>query len=345
MPLSTSSSSGRAEAVLSRVRWGWTWLLTLGLIVVILGSWEGYWRFRGFTPSITDDWPVWSAIRRAANGDARAVALVGSSRILLGLDPALLEKHMGRSFHMLAIDGSTPIPVLDELSRDEEFIGSVICSIPPLWLAGDLASGEDRTAKWLRKYRRQTLSSRLETGLALLLQQHLVFRYGGLAPEKLWSKWWRSAPVVPPYAPMRADRYRPADYSMVDVRSLRQARVERTEELHDKARMLPQKEFLQRVETIRHSVERIERRGGRVIFVRFPSCGRVQEIEERTVPRRRYWDPFAEKVAAPAIHFADYPSLGDFQCMDGSHLNHEDAAVFTRQLSEIISNKSLLQTH
>jgi len=342
VPSSTSNSSDRARQYFGWWRWSYIWLLIVCLYLGCIGGWEVYWRLRGFTPSITDDWPVWSQIRRQANDHRDALALVGASRILLGLDPAIVEEMTDYSAHMLAIDGSNPIPVLVELSNDPAFIGKVICSIPSLWLAGELKSKGDRTAKWLRKYRKQSLSSKLETRLALTLQGHLVFRYGGLAPRKLWEKWQQGRPVKPPYAPLRADRFRPADYSLIDLESLRAARVERTRELHQQATILDQREFRQRVEIIQKAVRRIEQRGGEVVFIRFPSCGEVWAIEEETIPRRQYWDVLANEVAAPTIHFEDYERLQDFNCTDGSHLDYSDARTFTREIVTMLQNRNFL---
>jgi len=342
VPSSTSNSNSRAAKYPADWHWPGLMLLAGCVFFSILGGWEIIWRYQGFSPSITDDWPIWSQIRRQANGDADAVALVGASRIMLGLDPRILQDEIGGSAHMLAIDGSNPLPVLAELGRDPDFIGSVICSIAPLWLAAEVDSSGDRTAKWLRKYGTQPLSSRLETRLALQVQAHLVFRNGGLAPEKLWRKWSQGRPVKPPYAPMRADRYRRADYSLVDLHSLRASRVERTRELHDKAVILQRQDFLQRVADIEHSVEQIQQRGGAVVFVRFPSCGAVRRIEEETVPRRRYWDVFADEISANTLHFADYAGLDTFDCMDGSHLNYDDAVRFTRNLAALLKQKKIL---
>lgn len=307
-----------------------------------IAGWEIHWRLRGFTPSITDDWPVWSQVRRQANQQSNSLALIGASRILLGLDPEIVEEMTDYSAHMLAIDGSNPLPVLVELSNDPGFIGKVICSIPSLWLAGELKTKDDRSEKWLRKYKKQSLSSKLETRLALTLQGQFVFRYGGLAPGQLWEKWQQGRPVTPPYAPMRADRFRTADYSLVNLQSLRDARIERTRELHQEVPMLGQQEFIQRVESIHKAVKRIRQRGGDVAFIRFPSCGEVWAIEEKTVPRQRYWDLLAKTVTTPTIHFADYEKLQDFSCNDGSHLSYSDAQIFTREVITLLQRQYFL---
>ncbi|MBM9606492.1 hypothetical protein [Desulfopila inferna] len=342
MPSSTSNSNDRAAKFLNE-RWKIFWLAVVVFFLVFVASWEAGWRIFGFEPNITDDWPVWSEIRRAANKSGTAVALVGSSRIMVGMEPEVLEEMTKTDVFMLAIDGSNPLPVLQHLAEDPNFIGKVICSLPPYWLAGSSTTGEDRTLKWLRKYSAQPLSSRIETRLLKFVQSHLVFRSSGLSPQQIWSKWYLDEPILPPYAPMRPDRYRKADYSRTDLASLRASRVQRTRELHRQLEILQPGAFESRIERIRLYVEKIQDRGGKVAFIRFPSCGSVREIEEKTVPREHYWDIFAERVSAYFLHFEDYARLSDFKCMDGSHLNYNDAEQFTREVAKLLLRRDFFE--
>ena len=343
MPSSTSNSSTRAAKHLATKRWPFIWAVTLSVFALLLASWEMAWRCSGFRPSITDDWPIWSSIRRGVNADHSVVALVGASRVLVGVNPDVFKDMVGVRAYMLAIDGSEPLPVLEHLAADPEFTGKVICSIPPFWLAGSTLSHGDRTEKWLRKYDNQSVASKIETWLATVLQANLVVRYGGLTPEKIWEKWRKGEKILPPYAPMRVDRYRPADYSKTDLEALRSARTERTRQMHTESRPLSQDEFRGRVLEIQEAVGKISARGGKVAFVRMPSCGEVREIEEQTMPRHTYWDVFAKQMPAYTLHFEDYPELTRSQCTDGSHLNYDDAQYFTRQLVSILTEKGFFR--
>jgi hypothetical protein len=325
------------------VRWSVIWAVALSILVLLLAFWEMFWRLNGFIPSITDDWPVWGSIRREVNADRAGTALVGASRVLVGVNPdAFVDMARGRAY-MLAIDGSNPLPVLENLAADPGFRGRVICSIPPFWLAGSTLSRGDRAEKWLRKYENQSFASKIETRLTLSLQASLVFRYSGLAPANIWEKWRKREKLRPPYAPMRIDRYRPADYSKTDLEALRMARVNRTRQMHQETSPLDRNEFAARVQGIQEAVRRIHLRGGKVAFVRMPSCGQVKEIEEQTMPRHTYWDFFAGQVTAHTIHFEDYLELNRSKCTDGSHLNYDDAHYFSGQLLAILSEKGFFQ--
>lgn len=94
--------------------------------------------------------------------------------------------------------------------------------------------------------------------------------------------------------------------------------------------------MLERYRWVEQQVEKIQGRGGRVVFIRMPSSGEVRRIEFLTWPREKYWDQFAASIAAPAIHFEDYPSLSGFNCPDGSHLDENSARQFTRNLLKIL---------
>lgn len=342
MPSSISNSNSRAEKYLNNNRWLLFWSLIFLLFFLVVGLWEVSWRYRGFVPSVNDDWPIWSSIRRQANNNENAIALVGASRILLGIDPAILEETLKRPVLMLAIDGSNPLPVLANLANDPDFKGDVICSLPPYWLAGDDSTSDDRTKKWLRKYSSQPLSSIVETHLSLLVQANLVFRYSGLSPSKLWEKWHEGETVQPPYAPMRPDRYRRADYSLTDLASLREARVQRTKELHKNGRMLDRLQFMKRISLIQESVDNLQSKGGDVLFISLPTCGQVKVIEEAYVPKHLYWDVFSQEIDAFTIHSDIDIQFQSFNCTDGSHLNYDDAARFTRKIGLHLQEKEFL---
>lgn len=333
VPLSTSNSNPRLKAD----RWGWTWSTALILILVILGSWEVFWRLNGFRPSLQDDWDIWAISRRAASQKGhQAVALVGASRVQVGLHPDVFETITGLRPVVLAIDGNSPWSVLEHLAQDSGFNGNIICSITPMFLAEPTQVG--RAERWIRKYQEQKWSSRIETRLAMRVQQCFVFRYSGLMPGALWSAFREGKWPRMPYAPMRPDRFRPADFASADVERIRAARIKREREIHAAADPLPQDRFAERVEHIRRVVKQIEGRGGKVAFVEFPSGGIVRKLEQETWPRQFYWDVFAKGVETVAIHFEDYPTLRGFEPPDGSHLDVRDAEQFTKALIPVLAD-------
>lgn len=87
---------------------------------------------------------------------------------------------------------------------------------------------------------------------------------------------------------------------------------------------------------------RITHRGGRVVFVQFPISGETLRMSDEFWPKSAYWDRFAERTSAEAIHFLDHPSLSGFECPDTSHLDHDQARIVTGVLLDILQDRGVL---
>lgn len=335
MPSSTSSS--KTDSASGAIGWPRIWGLTVVLALVLLGGWEVGWRLFGFVPSVEDDWGIWASRRRLVTDAPETVALVGASRIQLGVEPQRFTEESGREAVMLAIDGNSPMGVLEDLAADPVFRGSVIVSYVPMFFA-EAAPEEKQTRKWLRKYRKQTWSSRFETDLRIGVQERFVSRYPGLAPARIWEHLLEGTRPRLIYAPMRTDRYRAANYDLIDIGKLRKARAKRERRRQFEAQPLSKTAFEERVKALSLLVRRIQSKGGRVAFVRMPSVGVVRRVEAGTWPRRDYWERLANRITVPFIHFEDYPELSAFDCPDGSHLGAADAQLFTAALVDILKN-------
>ena len=297
-------------------RWGRVWLLALSSVLALLSVWEISWRCQGFRPSVRDQWGLWAKMRqKAAQKGDKSVTLIGASRIQTGLHPRVFARATGIHPIMLAVDGSNPIPVLKDLAADPRVTGTIICSLIPMWL-GEASGDFGRAGEWIRKYHDRKWSKRVETELTVLLQQHLVFRYTGLQPDEIWEDIEEGHWPRKPYAPMRANRFRPTDFSMTDIERIRQGRIEREKKFHANAQPLGEKKYLEKVRKINGFVKQMKHKGGRVVFVRFPSTGVVRKLESQTWPREKYWDQLAANTEALSVHYEDYPSLSGFECPD-----------------------------
>jgi hypothetical protein len=85
-------------------------------------------------------------------------------------------------------------------------------------------------------------------------------------------------------------------------------------------------------DTAKH-VAAIQKRGGKVVFLRLPVTGPLVEREEQLAPRVATWDRLLrENSTVPAIHFAEHPDLKSFDCPEWSHLSAADSVEFTRRL-------------
>jgi hypothetical protein len=94
--------------------------------------------------------------------------------------------------------------------------------------------------------------------------------------------------------------------------------------------------YLQRIASIVAMVAAIEARGGRVVFLVFPTSGFITDMHDRRFPRQQFWNNFARAVPAHATHFADVPELQKFPVPDGSHLDYRNRGAFTLALAKVL---------
>jgi hypothetical protein len=86
-------------------------------------------------------------------------------------------------------------------------------------------------------------------------------------------------------------------------------------------------------------VEKIQNRGGKVVFISLPVTDTIREITEKYYPPSQYWHALAERTHAVTVNYADYPELSKFDCPDESHIAGKDVPEFTRSLATIIQGK------
>jgi hypothetical protein len=310
--------------------WGRTWVVALLVAASLVGGYEGFWRLRGFRPTLTDDAGLWVAARaRVRDDDPEQVVLVGDSRMQLGLDPAAYGAG-GPEPVMLAIDGQTPYTILGDLAANTRFRGTVLVDVSPTSFGrDDVTTPAEVPAEFLSTFRHRSAIDGLEQALRSVVQRSLVLRLPDIGPRALVAS-ARTGFPKPGYLDVRPNRFKAADYTKADVAALVRTRVEATRLLSP----LPAAEMGRRAEQVHNLIAPILARGGRVVFIFFPISGEAGRIERQLMPRRDYFDVLATKTTA--IHFEDVPSLRDFTCPDGSHLDYRDAGEFSRRLAVVV---------
>ena len=124
------SSTSNSDA--SRLNLRKSWLLALALVVVATGAWEFMLRDAGLDPAYADNRALWlSARHRLSQLDESAIALVGASRMQRAIDVDTLSHELDRAVVQLAVEGTSAIPMLENLAADPRFRGTVIYSVAP----------------------------------------------------------------------------------------------------------------------------------------------------------------------------------------------------------------------
>jgi hypothetical protein len=355
-----ASSISSSEQPLPRLEWQRILAGALVMLLAYIALTELALARRQFIPTVHDTQARWLKERgRASALGARALVLVGASRIQLDLDLDVLRRRTRLEPVQLAIDGSSYVPVLQGLARDPSIRGTVVLDLMPgpVSLEPEPSGASQR---YQAEYDASTGSHmawptyRLaDDWVAEYVRSRLISYADGARPWDALVNRLMNANATPQYLSTFPDRSRHADYRRVTMPDFYLARVLRhlgnpveidADQPNDRiaqqlaayvARLEPTAQSAQTEKGLRElqqAVSAIQARGGKVIIVNLPTSGFVQEADARRFPRRLYWDRVVATTSARTVHWQDYPALSSFTCPDGSHLDQRDEAAFTNAL-------------
>jgi hypothetical protein len=335
-------------------------------MVVVAGLLEMALAARGFRPTVGDSAAVWGRERtRASDVGAKGLILVGASRSQLDVDLDVLQRVTGKRPVQLAIDGSSFVPVLADLAGDDRVTGTVIVEF-----GGDVPdpAHKDAATHYVDIWRRgQRPGARydfawMEGSLADWRQGILRSYADGAGPFEALSKRVLPRTVTPQYLVTLPSGSREADYLKVNMpafyfrRAMRNAGIVDVPNLPDYAAVnrylseriqaLPQASAAHLVDNatlLGQMVTKIEARGGQVIFVNYPSSGLVRAADDVRYPRAVFWDRVVPLAGGKGLYFSDEPSLKDFVCPDGSHLDMRAKARFTEALAKALESRGWIR--
>lgn len=322
--------------------WGKTWLLTIMTVALFLGAWEVLWRFQGFSPVIArDKLDIWVAARSRVKRNS--IVSVGASRIQSSLQPEVFAVEMGgEPLIQLAVVGGFALPVLEDLAADQSFSGLVIVDLTPHIFFFVTPEDEEWVLEWIEAYKLSLASPARwsETRLRVFVEDMFVFDHPALSPIRIFD-WLLKRAQSPQkrFFLMRSDRFTPLDFTKTDPKKREEVLYKFISTV---GRDSPERILEAVLERIRRAVSQIQGRGGSVILLYLPSSGKVKEAEEERYPRRIYWDVLETRTGAISIHSDDYPTLANFHCPDGSHLDLHSASLFSKALARVLKSKGLV---
>lgn len=343
------SSTFNFERVIPDLPWRQLALTAALLTALAAVAWEIHARHLGYGPTLNDTPDLWAQERSKVKPDSTVI--IGDSRALFDLDLGVLEQGLGRRPIQLALAGSCAYPVLADLVADKNFHGTVICSLlPALWLV-PAGPPLENSKNALKHWRNWTPAQRASNQLAMLFEEHLAsLKQEDLTLDQLLKKLPianRPNAQVPPKLP---------PYFQTTERD-RQTRMfagcAQPGPLQDRVKFgwiplftpppppsyVPRDVFLKgvgaaiekRFKDTAEAVHKLRARGGKIVFVRFPNSGELQELEDRATPRAGPWTRIINETGAPGLYYSDYPEL-IFNCPEWSHLSAPDAVLFTKRL-------------
>ena len=339
------------ERPIPQLPWRGLTVIVVLAVFAAAAAWEIYVRSIGYGLTLNDTEDLWVQVRRRVNPES--VVIVGDSRPVFDLDLDELERGLGKRPVQLALPGSCPYPVLAELANDEQFHGTIICSIVPGMFFAPGGPLVETSEKAVARYRKQTLAQRASHRLGMFLEEHIAF----LKQEDLTLDMLLKQLPIPNRSNAQVPPTFPPYFQTVD-RERRARMIERCaqpgSELAKRIQQIwlplftppppptyvPREVFMEnmgkaidaRFRDTAKAVEKLRARGGKIVFVRFPNSGELKALEDRLNPRARDWERLLKDTKVPGIYWEDFPELSSFTCPEWSHLSAGDSVEFSKRL-------------
>lgn len=325
-------------------------LLATAIIVIVLIVWEISLRSQGVEISYDDGPPLWSHKRGMVYAPKdQTVVFIGSSRMKYDLDIPTWNQNTRRHAVQLAIEGSSPRRVLDDLANDPNFKGRLIIdATESLFFSG---GGDRRPNENIKYYHDQTPAQRVSFELNRVLESQFVF----LDKDNFALNAQLDALEIPSRPGVFMMPIFPMDFQQntFDRQMYMTDKFERDTNLQNRvsgiwvffgkmaksAPPMSDAELSAIFQSVKLAIDKIKARGGEVLFLRPPSSGPALMGEKIGFPREKYWDRLLAETGCPGIHYADYPALDHFVCPEDSHLTRADAAIFTQKIIQILEQE------
>ena len=347
MPSSTSSSDGRPLPEHS-LRPGA--IIALIVTIALLGGWEAYWRDYGSLPAYRNSDGLWAIQRRRINhGEGDKTVLVGSSRIFFDMQLHIWERESGERPIQLALEGTTPVPLMEDLAEDPDFTGTLIVGVAP----GLMFSGFAYRESAFKQYREESPSQWLGQQISMLIEPYVAFYHYDYSlftvikrqsfPERdsveiesdvrrlstqekdRATRMWHKLETDEAYA-IRAKEIWAEGFTPIE---------ERDDEWIEEALENRETQIEQAVAATR----KLQERGIEVIFVRNPSEGHYAISEPMYNPRAETWDVLIEQSGALGIHWEDHEELQGYWMPEWSHMSGSEADRYTKALYHVIERE------
>ena len=319
-------------------------ILMLAIVVISLLSWELYLRNCGVSIDYDDGPPNWADKRAMVYEPSdKTVVFIGSSRIKFDLDLDTWQDLTGTYPVMLAIEGNSPRPVLDDLADDPKFNGRLVIDVTEGLFFSNSPHDVGKPKKNIQYYKDQTPAQWAGFQLNYPLESQFVFldedNFSLNAMLDQLEIPSRPGVFMFPIFPREFNRKtfgrqsKMSDSFLADTSQQNKVRgIWAFFRKIDKSPPIADEGIAEVLASVKTATDKIKARGGEVLFVRTPSSGPFLIGEAQAFARERFWNPLLATTGCTGIHFADYPGMSHFECPEFSHLTPKDAVLFTREL-------------
>lgn len=327
-------------------------ILSTVLVLCFFTSWELFLRSKHIAISYDDGDALWADKRAMVYEPSdKATVFIGSSRNKYDIDIPTWQAITGDHAVQLAIEGNSPLPVLNDLAADDRFKGKLIIDVTEILFFSTAPQNTGEPKSRIAYYKKRTPAQRFSFLVNRQLESKLVFldkNYFSLnALLGMLPVPRRKGVFALPYDcprdfdPVSFDRQNIMTDRFLSDTNL-QNQVKGLWDFYRKTGKEPpadQRKADSIIATVKTDIDKIKSRGGQVIFVRTPSSGPFLMGEKMAYPREKYWDRLLAATGIPGIYFEDYPAIAHFICPEFSHLKQADAIVFTKNIIKILETE------
>jgi len=331
--------------------WQSMYVVMLVLLLALVALWEYGWRAYGSVPGYANSNGEWAMQReRIDRGEGAKTVLIGSSRVLFDMQLPVWKDLTGERPIQLALEGTSSLPVLEDLAADPNFTGRLLVGVTP----GLFFSGYAYRADALGYFHKWRPSQRIGDWIsAHWIEPYLAFDDADFALATVLRR--LSWPVRAGMKPELKVRKLMVQQDL-DRNSHMWAKVVEDPEYRALARATWAQNFNgpppsmdtpdKKAKTIESQIAKASRavatlraRGVQVVFVRLPSAGAYYVNEQIGLPRSETWDLLLQRTGMPGIHFEDYPALQGYELPEWSHLSWSEATRFTSAFVPIVQGE------
>ena len=347
----------KAEAVFERPvpGLGRSALLALLLTAVLMGAWEAWVRSEGVTPAYRNSDGQWTEQRRRINsGAGDGWAFTGSSRVLFNMQLAVWERLDKRHPIQLALEGTAPVAVMEDLADDEDFTGKLIVGVAP----GLFFSGYEYRRSAIDRFSTESPTQWFGNQLSMLVEPYLAF----YDPDFALPAIIRRQPVPAREGVIFDLEIRKLGVVGRDRNTRLWDRIINDEAFRELTRELwaqnwmpfaklppPVQEMLlesrqKQLDRAIAATEKLQAKGVEVIFVQMPYEGHYATSEIDIAPRDQTWDVLLERTGALGLHFQDHEEMQGYYLPEWSHMTGEEADRFTEAFYGLVQRELAAHT-
>ncbi len=331
-------------------------LLGLALVTTFIIGWEGYWRSKGYVATYNDDKVLWANKRHEVyQSKEKATVFIGSSRIKFDLDIPTWESMTGEKAVQLALVGTSPRLLLEDLANDKNFNGKLVMDVTEVLFFSNAPFVNKSSAEAIGFFKKQTPAEKLSSIVDFALESKFAFleesRFSLSSLSNEIPIQNRPGVFVFPSFPKsfswtnyNRQTYMPEIF-LKDTNDIKGVTGIWAMLGADPTPAVDGNELAQILREVKTNIDKIRSRGGKVILTRTPSSGPFAMGEAHKYPTEKYWKQLVTFTKTEGIHYQDNPVTKVLTCPEWSHLAPKDAVIYTKQLVQSLEQRGWFSTN